>query len=325
MNDIRVNIVNRSEELPDMTCNNFFHSKELFGIIERTSGQSPYMVIATDCNNNVIGHLLAIVRRRGSLFPPYLFTQGRIYGEGEYAEGCNSEAVFGLMLSEITKKFKRKFCLFAEFSDISHKMFGYRYFRSNGYFCVHWQEVHNSLHSKPPYERLTAKARRRIEHAEQEGVSVRLAVNDDDVRCFYRILKHSNRLSLRRLVPTYEQFLEMLVSKNANVFVTVYEDKIIGGCACAYSQGNAYLWYLATRNKRYIHLHPDQITVWRAITHAYEHGCQHFCFLDAGLPMRGNPFRDFILSFGGKPVAKYRWFRFSFPWLNRLFYWMFRD
>ena len=145
-------------------------------------------------------------------------------------------------------------------------------------------------------------------------------MNDDDVRCFYRILKRSNRLNLRRLIPTYEQFLEMLVSNSADVFVTIYEEKIIGGCACVYSQGNAYLWYLATRNKRYIHLHPDQITVWRAITHAYEHGCSHFCFLDAGLPMKGNLFRDFILSFGGKPVAKYRWFRFSFTWLNKLLY-----
>ena len=65
MNDIRVIIVNKSEELPDMTCNNFFHGKELFGIVERTSGQSPYMVIAIDSNDEVVGHMLAIVRRRG--------------------------------------------------------------------------------------------------------------------------------------------------------------------------------------------------------------------------------------------------------------------
>ncbi|MCI6550209.1 MAG: GNAT family N-acetyltransferase, partial [Prevotella sp.] len=32
-----------------------------------------------------------------------------------------------------------------------------------------------------------------------------------------------------------------------------------------------------------------------------------------------------ILSFGGKPVAKYRWFRFSIGWINRILTWIYKE
>lgn len=49
------------------------------------------------------------------------------------------------------------------------------------------------------------------------------------------------------------------------------------------------------------------MTVWQAIIWAWKHNYAHIYFLDAGLPYPNNPFREFILRFGGKPVAKYRW------------------
>lgn len=320
MSEITVSIISRSTELPQMVCDNFFHSAELFRIIECTAGQSPYMAVAKR-NGKVIGHMLAIVRRRGSLFPPYLFTQGRIYGEGEYSPGCaDKEMVFGMMLKAITHKFRNKLCLFIEFSDLSQKMFGYRYFRQNGYFSVNWQEVHNSLHSKSPEERLLPKAQRYIASTVAAGISVETTTDFSEIRAFYNILHKANRLRLRRLIPPFGQLLELSKSQNANVFVTRYHGNVIGGCVCVYSENNAALWYEATRNKRYMHLHPDYITVWKVMKHAYDKGYSHFRFLDAGLPTRSNRHRKFILRFGGKPVAKFRWFRFSIGWINKILY-----
>lgn len=321
MQNIRVSIISNSKELPQMTCNNFFHSVELFSIIERSSAQSPYMAVATTDEGIVVAHMLAIIRRRGSLMPPYLFTQGRIHGEGDYEPICtDKEKVFGMMLRAITRKFRRKLCLFVEFSDLSQKMFGYRYFRKEGYFCVNWQEVHNSLHSKSPEERLLPKAQKYIANMDTDNIRVEIADTDSDIKGFYTILRNNNRLNLRRLIPPYDQFLELAKSKNANVFVLKYKDKLIGGCVCAYSESNAYLWFLASRNKRYMHLHPNYIMVWKAIDYAYNQGYAHFRFLDAGLPTPGNPHRKFILNFGGKPVAKYRWFKFSIGWINKLLF-----
>jgi hypothetical protein len=151
--ELRIEIIERSELLPPMENRHFFHGREYFCILEKTRGQKPYMVVARR-GDRIVAHLLASLRRRGSLIPPYLFTQGRIYGEGEYADGEDRELLFSMMLEAITRKLQRKICLYIEFSNLSQKMFGYKYFRQQGYFPVHWMEVQNSLHSREPEERL---------------------------------------------------------------------------------------------------------------------------------------------------------------------------
>ena len=67
------------------------------------------------------------------------------------------------------------------------------------------------------------------------------------------------------------------------------------------------------------------MTVWQAIKYAYENNYAHISFIDVGLPFRKNMYREFILSFGGKPIAKYRWFKFSFPWINNILSWIYRE
>lgn len=322
---MNVRIISKSEELPQMICNNFFHSQELFQIIEKTPGQSPYMAIATDDNGLIVGHMLAIIRTRGSWIPPYFLSQGRIFGEGEYTDKVEREEVFGLLLQKITQKFKRKLCLYAEFSDVSQKMFGYHYFRQNKYFPVHWQEIHNSLHSMPPEERLSEKMLQTIRKCYNAGVETREAETTEEVHGFYKMLNGFYRMKMRRLIPPEDQIIELAKSENAKIFLTIYRKKIIGGCACVYSEGNSYLWYLASKRKSHPTLHPQLMTIWQAIKYAHTHNYAHIFFLDVGLPFKRNPFRDFILSFGGKPVAKYHWFRFSIPSINNLLSWWYSE
>lgn len=308
-----------------MSMSNFFHSPELFHIIENSPGQRPYMAVAMDDEGKVVAHLLAFIRYRKSLLPPYLYTQGRIYGEGEYANEENKEEVFGLMLHELTRKLRRKLCFYIEFSDLSRKMFGYKYFREEGYFPLNWQEVHNSLHSMPPAERLSQKMRDRIERVYGMGVETREVRTDEEVHSFYKLLNGFYRLKLRRLIPSEKHFHQLYYSNNARIFLTLYKGKVIGGSACVFSEGNAFLWYLASKRKRHPLLHPDTMTVWEAIKWSWEHHYAHIFFLDVGLPFHKNPFREFILSFGGKPVGKYRWFRFNVGWLNKLLGYIYRE
>lgn len=322
---VNVKIYTKSADLPQLSQANFFHSPEFFCIIENTPGQWPFMAVATDDSGRILGHMLALLRRRGSWIPPYFFTQGRVYGEGVYAEGVDKDAVFGELIKAVTNKIKYKLCFFIEVSDISQKMFGYKHMRDNKYFPVHWQEVHNSLHSKEPEERLSEKTLQTIRKVERMGVGTHEAVTRDDVHAFYKLLHGFYRMKMRRLIPPEDQFEELYKSDNAKIFITQYKGKVIGGCACAYSEGNAYMWYLASKRKSHPLLRPSRMTVWAALKNARDNGYKHMYFLDVGLPFRRNRFRDFILSFGGKPVARYRWFRFSVGWLNKVLTWLYRD
>lgn len=317
-------IYTRSSDLPKMSCRNFFHSVELFTILEQSHGLQPYMVVVWQ-EQRVVAHLLATLRRRGSLVPPYLFTQGRIYGEGEYEEDVDREQLFALMLNAITKKFRRKLCLYIEISDLSQKMFGYKPLHRHGYFPVRWSAIHNSLHSKAPIERLSDKMRERIEKLEIAPLTFTEVTDEADFRAFYRLFHRFFSLKVRRYLPSEDYFRLMMKSNHCRLFVTKLKEKVVGGCACYYSDTDADLWMIASKRKSYPTLHPGTKTIWEAMNHAFRNGYAHFRFLDVGLPYRKNPMRDFILRFGGKEVSTYRWFRFSFSWLNSIIGWFYRE
>ncbi len=321
MSEYTVIVVNRSEELPEMTENNFFHSSELFHVAEQTPGNTPYMAIAQDEEGKVVGQLLAVTRRRSSLFPPYLYTHAHAYGEGEYAPDVNAEEIFGLLLDKLTLKLRRNLCLYIEFSELSQKMFGYKYFRREGYFPTLWQEIHNSLHSKTPEERISPKMEKIISRTQRRGVTTHEVETREELHDFYKMMHRFYRLKIRRYIPPIEQFEEMCGTKNVKFFITKYKKKVVGGCVCLFSKGNAYLWYLAAQRKCYPHLHLAHMTVWHALNYAHDNHYNHMYFMDVGLPWKHNSFREFILSFGGKPVATYRWFRFSISWVNSLMRW----
>lgn len=324
MNEFSVYIITKGEDLPQIPCTNFFHSVNLFRIIENTPGQKPLMAVACNNDGNIVGHIMVMLRRRGSLIPPYLFTQARIYGEGEYASGCDKETVFGLMLNKIVRKLKYGTCLYIEFSDLSTKMFGYAKFRANGFFPIHWMEIHNSLHSMSPEDRLTQKMRKQLAKARISKLETSIAKTENEYEDFFKILKGYVSLKIRRFIPDLSLFRELKKNGGCNLFITKSDGKIVSGCLCVYSQGNCYLWYLATRRKLY-KKRASAITVWAAIKNAYENKYSHIYFMDVGLPFKKNPFREFILGFGGKPVGKYRWFRCSFRWVNTLLSWFYRE
>ena len=325
MTEYHIRIIKRGEELPPMESGNFFHSPTLFYILCNTPRITPYMIIAEDDNNNITGHLLVSVRRIRSWLPPFFYSNARSYGEGEYSEETDKQVIFGLMLSTISKLLHQKRCFYIEISDLSQKMFGYKQLRENGYFPIHWQKIHNSLHSLDPMERISPKTLQRIEHSYEIGIETTEATDNETIRKFYKILRSFYRFKFRRFIPS-EQLFENLHQKGlCRIFITSHKDKIIGGTCCLYSNNDAYLWYLASRRKRYIHLHPHAVSIWYAIQQAYADKIQHIRFMDVGLPYKNNLFRNFILQFGGKPVGTFRWFHFNKKFLNKIFEWIYKE
>lgn len=318
MQDMEVSIITRSEELPAMASRNFFHSKEFFLILEKTPGCSPYMCLCTDEHGIVQAHILAVVYRRGSWVPPYIYSHARIYGEGEYRDVETKDELFGRMLIMLTKFFRRRLCLYIEFSNLSTKMFGYKHLRRMGYTPVRWLQVHNSLHSKPPKERLSDKMLRKVEACEKQGTIVREVQDEQELNAFYKILRRYYRFKVQRFIPKIEMFRLLLASERCRIFVTTLNGKVIGGSAVVYSNHDAYLWYVASRRKTYMKYHPYTTTVWHVLNDAHQRGCHHLWFMNAGLPFSKNPEREFILRFGGKPTSTYRWFRSMLPWANRI-------
>lgn len=325
MKELTTAIYSQSKDLPDIEYRNFFHSKSLFLLYEQTPRQTPYMIVAYDSDGRVVGHLLAVVRYRLSLFPPYIYRHCRMLGDGEYEE-CEYDKndIFNAMLQRLTHEQNGK-VLYMEFSNMSNKMFGYRQLRQAGFFPVHWMSIHNSLHSKRPEERLSEKMRKRIADGQKKGVVTREVETEEELKELSDLLHRHNKFKPKRYIPDIRFFQGIRDNSCGRLFVTRHKNRLIGGCVCVYSEGNAYLWYYAFLRKSFIMLHPDTMTLWHAIKDSHERGYEHIFFMDVGLPFRRNPFRDFILRFGGKPVSTIRWFRVSLRWLNSIIAWIYRD
>ena len=228
------------------------------------------------------------------------------------------------MVTALTQKLNKK-VLYIEFSNLPQKMFGYKQFRQNSYFPVHWMSIHNSLHSRTPEERVTDKMLHHIESAYAHGVTCETVDSAADLKAFNKLLHQHHWLKPKRYIPD-NQFFNLLKDCNqCQLFITKFRNRVIGCSACAYHGTDAYLWYSAFRRKSYLMLHPDEVTIWHAIKYAHQQGYDHINFMDVGLPFRKNSFREFILRFGGKPVSTNRWFRCSIRWINNVLKWVYRD
>jgi len=326
MNELTTTIYRNTKDLPALDDSNFFHSSRLFEISRQASRQKPYMVVVTDGEGRLVSHMLGIVRYRTFLFPPFLLIHCRVLGEGVYYhdEDYPRDQLFGMMLESLTRLLNNR-TFYIEVSNLRQKMTGYRQLKQQQYFPVNWMSIHNSLHSHAPEERITEKLQKRIDNARTKGVTTNEVTSEEDFKAFSKLLRKHNLLKPKRYIPDDLFFRKIMEGDDGRLFVTKYHQRVIGCAAVVYSEENAYLWYSAFRRKSYMTVHPDVMTIWDTMQDCYQRGFQHMCFMDVGLPFSKNPFRDFILRFGGKEQSTFRWFRFSIRWVNRLLKWFYRE
>ena len=320
---VRLSTYHKGNASPALPGKTIFHSTELFHVFEMTRGYEPVLIVAF-IGDRPVAKLLGVIRKSVRLFPPAIIRRCEVYGTGEYFdEELNKEDLFGEMLEHLTNEALRRSFLI-EFRNLENPLFGYKVFRKNKYFAINWLRVHNSLHSKPPYERLSLSRRRQINKALRNGAIMEVADNEEDIREFSLMLKKAYSSQVRKHFPDID-FFRLLAWQSpekeiAKVFLVKYKDKIIGGSICLFSDSNAYLWFSGGMRKTYAFLYPGILAVWAPLTYAYEKGYQHLEFMDAGLPFKKHGYRDFILRFGGKQSSTRRWFRFRWDWLNSLLY-----
>lgn len=312
------------EDIPAIEDTSFFHGKELFSMLDDTPGCTPYLFVATDADGRWLGHLLATLYRRGRLIPPYLYTMAHVVGEGCYRDTETRDIIFPQLLHAVTRHFTRRLCLVIEFSHLSKKMLGYRHFRQQGYVPINWQNIHNSLHSKSPSERIDPALLHRIESRYQMGVETHEATSEKEFDDFYTLLRNYYRMKFQRFIPKKEFFKALNESDHCRILITRYKGRVIGGCAIVYDRKDAYLWYAASRRKTYRRQLPRVMTAWYALNHSYQLGMEHLRFMHVGLPLWGHHTRDFLLDFGGKPTSTYRWFKCSIGWVNSILRWFFK-
>lgn len=315
--NIRLATYYHAKDVPALPGSNIFHSTELFHVLEQTRGVRPLLLVAYE-GKSPVGKLLCITRRSTNLLR--FAEKSYAYGTGEYfPSSYPKEHIFQELLSYFTQQFAEKSFLL-EFRNLEEPLFGYRYFRQNGYFPIRWLRVRNSLHHDSLDKWMSTSRKRQIHQGLKNGAVIDVARTETDVQAFFSMLKHYYSPKIHRYLPDIGFFTTLLAHSShcGRIFIIRYKNKIIGGSVCLFSGEDAYLLFSGGMRKTYPLQYPGVLAVWGAMQYAREHGYAHFEFIDAGLPFKKYGFRDFILRFGGKQMSSRRWFHVRWNWLNRL-------
>lgn len=326
---LRLTTYKHSGTIPPLPGNDVFHSTALFQIFEQTPGYFPTLLVAS-ADNIPIAKMLCITRRSFRL--PTIADRTYVYGIGEYfipTSGANKsrtqdisrEQVFNEMLTYLTQKLNNH-AFTLEFRNIEEPLFGYRYFRENGYFPIRWLRVRNSIHHDSIDKWMSNSRKRQIHRGLKNGSVISVARTREEVTLFFTMLKKYYSSKINHHLPDLKFFITLLEHPEGEKFGKIYlvklKDKIIGGSVCLFSKDTSYLMFSAGLRKSYPLNYPGVLCIWGAMTDARQHGFEHFEFIDAGLPFRRYGYRDFILRFGGKQMSTRRWYKLRWNWLNKL-------
>ena len=313
---IRLVTYEHSDALPHLPGKNVFHSVSLFRILERTPGYSPFMLVAFE-GDRPIGKLLCVERKS------WFIKRCIIYDTGEYFDkDIRHDLIFDELLSYLTNRNKDNFSII-EFRNLSEALFGYRYFRKNGYFPIRRLRVINSIHHATIDKWMGASRKRQIQCGLKNGAEMGVADDKEQVITFFRMLKKYYSSKVFKYFPAMDFFTALLEQGDGSdeigkIFTVSYNGKIIGGSCCLFSDDTVYMLFSGGMRKSYPSLYPGVLAVWKAMLYSREKGYSHFEFIDAGLPFKKYGYRDFILRFGGKQLSTRRWYRLKWGWLNRI-------
>jgi FemAB-related protein (PEP-CTERM system-associated) len=148
------------------------------------------------------------------------------------------------------------------------------------------------------WSKLRKPVQHQIKKSRKLGVQVRIAQHREDVEHYYRL--HLQTRSKKHGMPAQPaQFFYGLWDNFAangamQLLLAEYEGHIIGGMVLLVS-GTTLRYAYGASDETYLHLAPNNLLMWTAITWGCEHGCQ---VLDMGRTAREN---------GGLMEFKRRW------------------
>ncbi len=255
--------------------------------------------------------------------PIYTFFTRRaiIVGGPEIREGCTPEEVTELMtllVSSLKGRGWREAPIYIEtrnFNDYSpwrtaFERAGFVYEEHLNFHldCSNEEQLLKNMHDS---------LRRHVKKGLKCGSVIEEAQSEQDVKDFYKILRHLYQTRVKTPLFPEAFFLQFYRDQIGKILLVKYEGKVIGGIVCPILHDEViYEWYVCGQDEQYKDQYPSVLATYAAMLYGAQHNLPRFDFMGAGTPQEPYGVREFKAEFGGQLVEHGR-FKFIH---NRLLY-----
>ena len=293
-----------------------FQSPEMYELCRDTAGMEP-CILAVEEGDSLKALMLIIIHYEPGV-KAYFTRRGIVYSGPLLAEGADRVAL-ALLLSHLKTLLKRKVIYLElrngfDFSTLKSV------FERASLSYVPWLNYQFYQVGRDDFKSRISKSKwRQLNKALQKGVEWRISRSEDDVRAFYAILSQLYQHKVRKPIPSFSFFIEMVQSTIAQLLVVEYRGHVIGGVLCPYSEGGTlYEYYICGLDREYPDCSPSTVAMWAMVCFAEDSGVKKIDLMGAGQADKANSVREYKRSFGGVLVEHGRYLMILNLWRYRL-------
>ena len=259
-------------------------------------------VFAVEDNNEYKSLIIVTVQKEKGI-KGFFSLRGVVYG-GPIL--ISSDKIYlDFLLNEVKKCYKKKL-IYLEIRNHADYSSFMKTFEALGFKYEEHLNVELSIENSnidTILSKMKYNKRREIRLSYEQGASVRLAKDEEEVGILYEILKDIYLKRVKLPLFTFSYFINLYKSKIGKVFVVLHDNKIIGGSFCLYYKGMSIntFYYVGLRDY-HKKIFPTHLAVMGAIEFAIENNLKSIDFMGAGKPNINYGVRDYKLHFGGDLV-----------------------
>lgn len=260
---------------------------------------------------------LSVVTIQSEKGPAGIFSRRQIVYGGPLAED-DCPAALDLLLKTIDENRDNRI-IFSEIRNLSDFSSLKNVFLNNGYRYVPYLNFRvDTTDRESMTQKVSSSRLRQIRKAQQQSVICSEALNKNEVRVFYLLLRDLYRHRLHKPLPTEDFFVKFYEQDLGKYLLVRHNGRIIGGIMCPVLSGRSlYELYVCGRDDENKGLYPGVMAAWSAMEHACSNNIPLFDFMGAGRPDEEYGVRDFKARFGGTLVEYGRFLKIRKPFLYK--------
>jgi serine/alanine adding enzyme len=269
---------------------------ELFNSVQGFAAE----VYAVEEDSKVSSLCIVTIQRENGI-KGYFSRRAIIYG-GPLFIGDNYETVKHLMHHICLELSKR--VIFIEVRNYADYNKLKPIYINSGWQWLPYLDIRLSLKGKSLEEVLGLmryNRKREIKLSLAEGAFYREAKDESEIEVLYLIIKDLYRERVKLPVPDLDFFLALFKSTIGKVFVTLHNNKIIGGSFCFYIEDKSIstMYYCGLR-EYHKKIFPTHLSVMAAIDFGIRNKLEYINFMGAGLRSKEYGVRKYKQGFGGE-------------------------